>query len=58
MTKRLPVLVDDGIEGETISPGGGEVADVHIVVAGRLQLAPAHHTHNIRRDTTNKFIFM
>jgi hypothetical protein len=36
----LPVLVNDGIEGETVSPGGGEVSHVHIVVASSLQLAP------------------
>ena len=36
----LPVLVNDGVEGETVSPGGGEVSHVHIVVASSLQLAP------------------
>ena len=34
------VLVDDGIEGQTISPGGREVSNIDIVVASRLDLAP------------------
>jgi len=34
------VLVDDGVEGETIAPRRGEVPHVHVVVAGRLHLAP------------------
>ena len=35
-----PVLVDDGVEGQTVPPGGGEVPHVDVVVAGRLHLAP------------------
>ncbi len=34
------MLVDDGIEGQAVPPGGGEVADIDIMVAGGLQLAP------------------
>ncbi len=34
------MLVNDGIEGETIPPRGGEVPHVHVVVASRLHLAP------------------
>ena len=34
------VLVDDGIEGQTVSPGGGEVPHVDVVVASSLDLAP------------------
>ena len=34
------MFVYDGIEGQTVSPGSGEVPDVHVVVAGRLHLAP------------------
>lgn len=35
-----PVLVDDGVEGQAVAPRGGEVAHVHVVVAGGLHLAP------------------
>ena len=34
------MLVDDGVEGQTVAPRGGEVPDVDVVVAGRLHLAP------------------
>jgi len=34
------VLVDDGVEGETIAPRRGEVPHVHVVVTSRLHLAP------------------
>ena len=34
------MLVNDGVKGETIPPGGGEVPHVHVVVASRLHLAP------------------
>jgi hypothetical protein len=37
---KLPVLVDDGIKGQAVPPGGGEVADIDIMVASGLQLAP------------------
>ena len=35
-----PVLVDDGVEGQTVPPGGGEVPHVDVVVASSLDLAP------------------
>jgi hypothetical protein len=34
------MLVNDGVEGQTVAPGGGEVPDVDVVVAGGLHLAP------------------
>lgn len=34
------VLVDQGVEGQTISPRGGEVADVDVLVVSCLDLAP------------------
>lgn len=40
MNEVRAVLVDDGVEGQPVPPGGGEVAHIHIVVAGRLHLAP------------------
>ena len=36
------MLVNDGVEGQSVLPGGGEVAHVHVVVASSLHLAPAH----------------
>ena len=34
------MLVNDGVEGETVAPGRGEVPHVDIVVSGCLHLAP------------------
>jgi hypothetical protein len=34
------MLVNDGVEGQTVAPGGGKVPDVDVVVAGGLHLAP------------------
>ena len=34
------MLVDEGIEGQPISPAGGEVAYVNVAVASSLHLAP------------------
>lgn len=38
--KIRPVLVNNGIERQTVPPGGREVPDVDVVIAGRLHLAP------------------
>ena len=40
MAFNIPVFVNDGVEGETVAPTGCEVADVNVVVARRLHLAP------------------
>lgn len=34
------VLVDYGVEGQTVSPAGGEVPNVHIVITSGLHLTP------------------
>ena len=34
------MFVDDGVEGETVPPAGGEVTYVNILVAGSFHLAP------------------
>lgn len=34
------VFVNDGVEGQSVTPRGGEVANVHVVVAGCLHLTP------------------
>ena len=34
------VLVNDGIESQSIAPRGGEIAHIHVVIAGSFHLAP------------------
>jgi hypothetical protein len=34
------VLVYDGVESQAVTPRGGEVANIHVVVASRLHLTP------------------
>lgn len=34
------MLVYNSVEGQSIAPRGGEVADIHVVVTGRFHLTP------------------
>ncbi len=34
------MLLDEGVEGETIAPAGGEVSHVEVLVVGGLDLLP------------------